>query len=160
MANYKQAQTFQGVTHGTAVVRLSHTDLTAAALTETVTLDALRVAHPDGQAGAVPANARIMYAHVNLITPFSGGAVATCVVDVGDTADPNELIAAHNVFTGATTGPGTTAGAYALGSLEADYPGDGAAVKVTTTVANVDQLTAGAAEICILYQALTSDALV
>jgi hypothetical protein len=159
MANYKQAQTFQGVTHGTAVVRLSHTDLTAAALTETVTLDALRVAHPDGQAGEVPANARIMYAYINLIEVFAGGSVATCVVDVGDTVDPNELIAAHNVFTGATLGPGTTAGAYTLGSLEADYPGDGAAVVVTTTVGNVDTLTSGEAEICIVYQALTSDAL-
>jgi hypothetical protein len=159
MANHKQAQTFQGVTYGTAVVRLSHTDLTAAALTETVTLDALRVAHPDGQAGVVPANARIMYAYVNLITPFSGGTVATCVVDVGDTAIPSELIAAHNVFTGATLGPGTTAGAYTLGALEADYTGDGAAVVVTTTVGNVADLTAGAAEICIIYQALTSDAL-
>jgi hypothetical protein len=160
MANHKQAQTFQGATYGTAVVRLSHTDLSAAALFETVTLDALRVAHPDGQAGVVPANARIMYAYVNLITPFSGPAVVSCVLDVGDTADPNELIAAHNVFTGATLGPGTTAGVYALGSLEADYPGDGAAVVVTTTGANVDQLDAGEAEICIVYQALTSDALV
>jgi hypothetical protein len=159
MANDKQARTIQGVTHGTAVVRLSHTDLTAAAATETILLSALRNAHPNEQAGLIPTNARLMYAYVNLIEVFAGGTAATAVLDLGDTAASTELIVAHNVFTGATLGPGTTPGAFTLGGLEADYVTAGAAVTCTITIDTVDNLTTGEADICIVYQALTSDSL-
>lgn len=156
---YPKPIKINGVIHGLAVVRLSHDDLTAAALTETVLLSTLRGAHPGGISGVLPANARIMYVYANLIEEFAGGAVATCVIDVGDTAVPTELLVAHNVFTGAGLGIGTTPGAFTLGTLEADYPAAGAAVVVTTTTANVDQLTAGEVEIGIIYQGLAIESL-
>jgi hypothetical protein len=159
MANDNQARTIQGVTYGTAIVRISHTDLTAAAATETIAWADLRAAHPDALAGNIPANARLMYAYVNLIEVFAGGSAATATLGAGDTALPAELIAAHNVFTGAPLGVGTTAGAFALGTLESDYDGDGAGVTITITGDTVDNLTTGEADVCVIYQSLTTDSL-
>jgi hypothetical protein len=154
---HPKPQDLQGITSGTAVVRLSHTDCTAAALTQTITLATLRAAHPTRFATDVPANARIMQRHVNLIEEFSGGATATAVIDVGDAAVPAELVAAEDVFTGAGTGIKDGAATLAVGTLEAAYAGQ---VVITATGANVNQFDAGEVDIVIQYEALTTDALV
>jgi ureidoglycolate hydrolase len=54
--------------------------------------------------GAVlPANAIVLAHEINLATPFSGGSVAACAIDVGGT-DPNAICNSMTVFTGAPTG--------------------------------------------------------
>jgi hypothetical protein len=139
------------VTYGTAVCRLKHDDLTAAAVTETVTWAALVTANGGSNP---PANARIMHCHFDLIEVFAGGSVATCVVDVGDAGTADELISAINIFTGATLGLTMMDGAYTLGTFEAAYT---PTIKVTTTTDNVDALTTGELELRIMYQAFTAD---
>jgi len=157
MATDRQARTIQGVTHGTAVVRLSHTDCTTAGVAQTITLATLRAAHPNGAAGLVPAKARITKMWINLIELFAGGSVATCVLNVGEVSgDVDELMAAEDIFTGATLGIVIGAGAFTLGTYGAAYLGQ---CTVTTTTDNVDALTTGEAEICIQYESHTTDAL-
>lgn len=81
-------------------------------------------------------------AHFVLLTEFAGGAVSACTAELGDTGDPNGLITASNVFTGATTGvPIVTPAAaeYALRYESGYLP----VVTLRTTTANVSALTAG-----------------
>jgi hypothetical protein len=81
-------------------------------------------------------------AHLVLLTAFSGGAVSACTAELGDTGDPNGLVTASNVFTGATANaPIVTASAaeYALRSESGYLP----TLTLRTTTANVSALTAG-----------------
>jgi hypothetical protein len=153
MANHNQAQTIQGQTAGTATVKLRHSDLTAAALTEVVLLSTLLA--NDSRGGFVPANAVITGAELLLTEEFSGGAVATCVVELGDAGADDELIASTDVFTGAGLG---LKKALVTDQLElTQYAGQ---VTVTTTAANVDQLDAGRVEIRIIYTSSSTDSLI
>jgi hypothetical protein len=147
----------RAVTHGVAKVRVTHADLTAAALTQTLDWDDLVNASTSGRESSVPANARIMRQWSNLIEEFSGGTVATCVYDVGDDGTADELSSAINVFTGAGTGLKDADGSYTWGgSIEADYNGK---IKFTTTVGDVADLDAGEIEFFIQYEVINSDAL-
>jgi hypothetical protein len=89
--------------------------------------------------------------HIVLITDFSGGAVSACTFEFGDAGDPNGLLTASDVFTGATNDvPIFTTGAaqYAL-RYEAAFIPSGT---LRTTTANVSALTAGELEIRIPYR--------
>jgi hypothetical protein len=89
-----------GVERGVAVVKLTHADLTTAGLSQAITFADLAVAHPVG-ASQVPANAIITRFWLRRITDFAGGTVATLVLDVGDTADADEIASGLDIFTGA-----------------------------------------------------------
>jgi hypothetical protein len=104
-----------------------------------------------GQSGDFPANVWINVAppYLRRITAFSGGAVSACTIEFGDNDDPNGLLTATNVFTGAAAGIITTSGAAQYAArFEADYA---PVVIIRTTSANVSALTAGACEIVIPY---------
>ncbi len=109
-------------------------DLTAAAVTQTIAFD-----------DALPAGALVIGASVDLVTDFSGGSVATAVTDVGD-ANIDRFIDGQDIFTGA--GPLTEAQGTPGIALDGSDGGVVPAlvtpgVTVITTVANVDQITAG-----------------
>lgn len=104
-----------------------------------------------GQSGDFPANVWINVAppYLRRITDFSGGAVSAATIEFGDTNDPNGLLTATNIFTGAGAGIVITSGAaeYAARFESAFVP----VVIIRTTSANVSALTAGACEIVIPY---------
>jgi hypothetical protein len=142
----------QNKTRGFARCKINHGDLTAAALTESKTWAALVAANGGS---SPPANARIVDCWINLRTAFSGGTVDSCVIDVGDAADPDELLSAIDIFTGASSGITVKDGVYALDTFESGYT---PLVAVTTTTGNVVALSAGSAEIVIEYEAISADA--
>lgn len=78
-------------------------------------------------------------AEVVILTLFAGA--TTCTIQVGDTNDPNGLVTATNLHTGTTGVPISTPSAaeYALRSETGYLP----IATLTTTVENVDDLTAG-----------------
>ena len=141
-------------TYGTARVLVTHADLTAAATSQVLDWDDLVAAA--FREGSVPTNARVMYAWGNLLTEFSGGSVSACTLSLGDGGAATELLNAVNVFTGAGAGLKTKNGAYTLGTFEADYD---AKITVTTTDDDVADLTAGAIELFIQWEAINTDAL-
>ena len=146
MANHNQALTIQGVTHGSAIVKLTHVECTEAAVTQTFTWAELRAA-----AGThVPANALLMSAKYKRNTDFSGGTVASATLSLGDPGAPTELFAAANVFTGAKAATPLELNSM-LDQFEAlAYE---AQLVLTTTVGNVADITAGNIEIAIQYEA-------
>lgn len=104
-----------------------------------------------GQSGDFPANVWINVAppYIRRITAFAGGAVSACTAEVGDTGDPNGLVTATNVFTGASAGIVTTPSAAEYGArFEAAYA---PTITLRTTTANVSVLTAGELEVVIPY---------
>lgn len=119
---------------------LEPSDLTAAATTEAVDIST------DDAGVSFPANARVIGATVDCTTAFTGGSVSACTVQVGDTVDPNELLAATSIFT--ATGFTDDPGVYTPFSLEAAYAPE---ALVTATGDNVDAITAGRAVIRIYY---------
>jgi hypothetical protein len=146
----------QGIKYGVARCRVDFDDLTAAATSEVITFAEAIVNHPTG-AEAVPTNARVMFAWINLLEEFAGGSVSAITMDLGDAGNDDELVAAEDVFTGASTGVKTGAGAYTLGTFEAAYT---PILTFEATDDNVVNLTAGAVEVCIAYQAVDSDSIV
>jgi hypothetical protein len=151
---HEQNHEFAGTTRGTARVRLTHVDLTAAALAQTFTFaDLLKRAGDRGQ--PMPAWARVRDAVLVRAVDFAGGGAASATIDVGDAADPDELIAAASIFTGAKAGAAIAVanGAYVLGSFEAAY----APQLTITSDVNVDTLTEGALEVRIIYDAYSPD---
>lgn len=138
------------VTHGCAVCRVTHEDLTDADTSQTLTLSTLAVGLGES---AIPANARPMFAWLNIIVPFSGGGNTEVTVALGDAGDIDELISAVSVFTGAS-GIKPKTGAYTLGSFEAAYA---PIATFTTTTGTCAGLTAGILEIVIVYQQILTD---
>jgi hypothetical protein len=85
---------------------------------------------------------------VDLQVEFAGGAVATCVLDVGNAGDLDGIVDNLNVFTGA--GTGIKDGKNDTGTDLYDFQAAlNLTVTLTTTVANLDQLAAGKATIYI-----------
>lgn len=132
-----------GLTLGRFVAKVTHADLDAAATSDTVALT-------DITTGAgFPANAIPLAAHVELDTEFSGGAVSAITVAVGDAADADELFTATSVFTGATAGMKSAAGA-AVGKFahESAYS---PILTAALTGGNAADLTAGSLYVIIQY---------
>jgi hypothetical protein len=103
-----------------------------------------------------PANARLLSAHVELDTEFSGGGVASCTVAVGDAGDNAELMTATNVFTGAGAGLKVADGALlASNQYEAAYAP--LATFVVDGAHTTDDLTAGSCVVNIEYLPITLD---
>ena len=140
------------VTQGTAKLKITHADLTAAATSQVITFNTLAEAN-GGQ--LMPAKSRVMYAWINLLTEFSGGAVSALVVKLGDAGSDTELITNVSVFTGAGAGLKVKSGSYTLGTYESAYA---PVVTFTATDGNVVALTAGALEVVIQYETLSTDA--
>lgn len=152
MAEYRQPQTFQGVTHGRAIVRLPYTALSAeASLSKVLTFAELRSARGYSE---IPANALIIDAQVIRHGDFEGPSITAVVVDVGDAGAPTELISGADVWTGAK------ATADIEMSVPSPTPFEPAAyvaqVTITATGANLDQLTAGVCELAISYRSFTT----
>lgn len=138
----------QGVTRGVCYAYLDTSDLSDEDTSQTVTWAALVAAHPDG-ASSPPANARITYAHANLIAVFSGGSVSACTLALGDAGDIDEQLTAFSVFTGATLGLYPKTGTYAGTAIEASYT---PIVTVTTTDGNLADLDTGKIELALHYE--------
>lgn len=119
---------------------LEPSDLTAAATTEAVDIST------DDEGRAFPANAYVIGASIDGQVAMTGGSVSALTVQIGDTADPNELLTATSVFT--ATGWAHAPGVYTPMTLEAAYAPE---ALVTATGANVDQVTAGRAVLYIYY---------
>lgn len=95
-----------------------------------------------------PANAYVLSGHVELLETLSGGAVSAATVQLGDTADPDELLTSTNVFTGQALGRKWSPGAFTFGTLESGYSPE---LLVSTTDGNVDDLTTGVVKVIIDY---------
>jgi len=109
----------------------------AAATSQALDLDALYPGRPFIDDVYLEPGAELI-----LLTAFAGGAVSACTAELGDTDDPNGLVTASNVFTGATLeSPIVTPAAaqYALRPETGFLP----LLTLRTTNANVSALTAG-----------------
>jgi hypothetical protein len=121
---------------------LGFAQCTAAALTQTFNIGA-----------ALPADSRIVSANLRIATDFSGGSVASATLSVGVAGSTTDIFNAANIFTGATvlnvsstdaTGGGVNPQAYYAASSQL-------VATLTTTVADVNALTAGALVVDVLY---------
>ena len=119
---------------------LTPADLTAAAVTEAVDIAT------DDDGASFPANARVIAATMDVIEAFTGGTVSAFTVQLGNTADPDQLLLATSAFTatGYTDDPGvfnpfTNQAAYAPEAL------------CTATGDDVDQLATGRAVLRLFY---------
>lgn len=87
---------------------------------------------------------------LNLVTDFSGGSVSACTLSVGKSGAETNLLAATNVFTGASNGfANATLGTGATALQVFFNTGDVLDTRVTTTNDNAVNLTAGAAQIMV-----------
>jgi hypothetical protein len=154
-AKFNNSIDVQGMELGVARVRVEYTDFSETDTSETITWAAAAAFHPQGSLGSIPANAKIMDAWVVRIADFAGGSVTAVTVDLGDSGNDDELLDAADLFTGAkaTAAVSNADGIYSLGSIESAYVPQ---LVFTTVGANLDDLTAGACEICISYQALAT----
>jgi hypothetical protein len=97
-------------------------------------------------AGDLPAGAVVVGRQVNLTEVFAGGGASSAVFDAGGT-DDNAVIAAEDVFTGATLGKKSgTDGVLPTGV----FGGETLGVKVTSDV-DVNTLTTGAAVVTFWF---------
>lgn len=109
-----------------AQLQLTDTDLTAAAVTQTFTL-----------LSSAPTGVYVLYQVLD--TPLSGGAIATAVSDVGNSANPDLLADNVDVFTGAVIPFGPQIGDLgASGSVYSTQAVADIEIVITTTVANVN----------------------
>jgi hypothetical protein len=122
----------------------ANNDFTAAALTQTYTI------FPTS--GALTAKLAVLRAAVVLITPITGGAIATTVIDVGDGGSVGRHIA--NANTDLFTALATNTKPYVISQTGYIYSdkniSDGNSVlqaKITTTTGNVVAATAGEVDI-------------
>lgn len=115
--------------------QVQHTDLSAAATSESIAL------------ASFPTNVVPIAASVVIITEFSGGSSTSVTAEIGDAADTNELAAAIDVFTGAGAGQKSSKATAFMG-MEAAY----APLCTITSDVNVDQLTAGDILVQIWYR--------
>lgn len=123
--------------------RIQHTDLTNAVNGATQAINI---------GTALPANAVVLAAQVNIATLFSGGGASAVKLDVGGT-DIDAIGAQHDVFTGAATGALTltpagvhTRGKFSSEQLVATFTPDGGH--------NLDGLTAGDLTVTVWYSIL------
>lgn len=142
-----------GITHGVARLRITHADLTDEDGSQSFTFNSLALGKGES---TVPANARIMSCHLNLLEEFSGGDATAVTLSLGDAGAGTELMNAINVFTGAGTGIKVGNGAYTLGTFEAAYA---PLVVIASSDADVADLDAGIVEISIVYQAIETASL-
>ena len=142
-----------GITLGVARLRLTHADLTDADGSQSFTFNSLALGKGES---VVPANARIMSCHLNLLEEFAGGSASAVTLSLGDAGSGTELINALSVFTGAGTGIKAGNGSYTLGTFEAAYA---PLVVIASTDDDLDNLTAGIVEISIVYQAIETASL-
>lgn len=138
------------LTKGIAVCRITHADLTDEDTSQAITLSTLNTGNGES---AVPANSRIMYAWINVITAFSGGGNTAVVAKLGDAGSSNELITDVDIFTGAT-GLKPKTGSYTLGTFEATAYAP--IVTFTSTTGTLAGLTAGVLEVCIEYATIAT----
>jgi hypothetical protein len=118
-------------------LQVEHSDLTAAATTESVDIGAVWTA------GIV-----LVGAYLNITTLFSGGSVSACTAAVGiKSGDTDSMIAATDVFTGAATGIVTTYGVGPAGYYGAITP----SILFTSTTDNLVNLTAGDLTVTLIY---------
>lgn len=151
---HRQPQTIDSLlTLGIAKCRITHVDLATAGTSEIETFNTLAAQGSRRGCSVVPANSRIMYAWINILTAFSGGAVSALVAKLGDAGSDNELITNVSLFTGAS-GLKVVTGAYTLGTFEAAYA---PIITFTSTDGNTADLTAGAIEVCIQYQTIRTE---
>jgi hypothetical protein len=132
-----------GPVHGLVVrsCRIQHSDLTAAATTESKSVGSGGIAS-SAAAGALPDVAHLAGWCVDVDTAFSGGSVSACTLKLGTAADDDALATAIDVFTGATGFPKAgTAGV--LGFMGAPWGGETLTAKFTTTTDNTVSLSAG-----------------
>lgn len=144
LGNTERIQT--GFTHK---IRVTFSDLTAAAVTQILNVYPLT--------GAVTALTSVVRAAVKLITPFTGGAIATAAVDLGDAQTVGRYLANANtdVFTALATNtkPHVIAtNAYVYSPANVTNTQAAVQLKFTTTVGNVNAATAGELDVylCIL----------
>jgi hypothetical protein len=128
---------------------IGHADLDAAATTQVISLDDTF----EDQGRAFPVDCQILGAWLRCHVDFSGGAVNALTCQVGDTGDPDELITATSLFTGASNvKPLSANGAAGLPRWEAAYAPE---ALFTSTAANLSALTAGSVTVCILVREVT-----
>lgn len=151
MANHVQPINIMGVTYGVTEVRLTHAELSEAGLVEVVLLSDIISA----AAFPVPVNATIVSAMLSIHTDFSGGAVATCVLELGDAGTDDELIPSEDIFTGAKAAQAVTD--FPLATLAFEPAAYAPQITITTTTANVDQLDAGSCTVRIHWRAHDAD---
>jgi len=114
----------------------THADYTAAATTS------------DSPLWTAPYDCVISGVILNLVTDFSGGSVSACTLSVGKNGAETGLLAATNVFTGASNGyANATLGTGATALCVFFKKGDVLDTRVTTTTDNAVNLDAGAAQI-------------
>lgn len=125
-----------------ATKTVGHADLTAVAVSESL---AFATVPPEGSL--------ILGCRVGLTTPFTGGSVSACVVDIGVTGDVDCIIDGANVFAAAVDGEASAATqGIARNKL---ITGDAAARTLRAlfiaTGDNVVNLSAGACRLDVLY---------
>lgn len=133
---------------GTQGIKRFVKTVTTADLTTAGTSQAVDVGTDDG-GNDFPANAYVISGHIELDEVLAGGSISAATVQLGDTVNPDELLASSNVFTGATLGRTWAPGVYSPWTLEATaYAPE---LLVTTTGDNVDQATTFACRVIIDY---------
>ena len=92
---------------------------------------------------------------LNVIADFAGGSVATCTLMVGKNGAETGLLAATNVFTGASNGYANAVLGTGTTNLQVFFnTGDVLDTRCTTTTDNCVNLTAGAAQILVDIEAV------
>jgi hypothetical protein len=124
-------------------VNIKYTDLTAGGLTQTLNI------LPTGT-GAFAAGFSIWKAALKLITPFTGGTIATATVTIGDAGTPARYLAAADVKTAVATNTKAyivSATAYAYTPADIANPTTNVQALFTATSGNLNTATAGECEI-------------
>jgi len=121
-------------------LQITHADLTAAAVSETVT----------DPVGAFPAGARLLGYRKQLDTEFSGGGASAVSIDAGFNGATDELDDGQDIFTGAGTGETFGAGGNAVPEQPRNLGGLTLQATITSDV-NVALLAAGDLTLEVLY---------
>jgi hypothetical protein len=131
---------YAGFTHKFIV---DYTDITAAALTNTITLLPA--------SGLFPSTLAILRTAYKLVTPFTGGAVATVTLTLGDPGTAARYIAAASTDLLTALATNTKMAVFSNNAYAYNTADAAANCKLralfTSTVANLDALTAGQIEI-------------
>ena len=105
---------------------------------------------------ALPDEAVVESAWAEVTTPFAGTAITALTVDLGKTGDDNFWLAVADVL-GASGGDKVNATAGVGLTNPVDEVGTTPEALVTATGANLDQLTAGSAEMVLRYSLKSTD---
>jgi len=129
----KNDKSIQGLATYTDSIRFTHSDLTTAGTTQTLTL-------------AIKAGQQVRSVAYKLHTAFSGGSLSSFTIDVGDGVDADGYIDAEDIFTGAKAfGPDAVDAK--VGIIGKVYDVDDTIDFLFTGSGNVDTATAGDIEI-------------